>query len=285
MRAVAIAAGVAGFIIVTFLIFAPPQYWDAITGAAERNVSNRSAGGSSQADGDDEKTQESVDSGFVAGGIFGSGGTFGVPGAVICQNYDTVRLVLDSFQEARNERAVDAVSGGAESLMHGAMSPPNPEDYGCSMVPTGGAFLSVQQAASQVILIVSARLPSGRVVRGVTDARMVQFSEEEIKRRQIESDRKAQIQERVRTIMAPEEKRHTLAVEEEDKRYQAALRQLPEEHDTPKIKEEFYHRNAIEAENQRYQAAEQAAEQQAEQEMNGTEVPSRSEGPTANPMQ
>jgi hypothetical protein len=53
-----------------------------------------------------EDSQNSTDplSSFVAGGMFGSGGQFGVSGALICQNYDAVLAVLNLFQRARSEK-------------------------------------------------------------------------------------------------------------------------------------------------------------------------------------
>ena len=104
-----------------------------------------------------------------------------IPGAVICPNYDKVDLVISMYQEHWGETIQDRITQGQTVLLRGpAMPVPNLELLGCSLVPPGTPMQVTEGLAPSV----TAQLPDGTIVRGITHPLMFSWDLKEQERQQ-----------------------------------------------------------------------------------------------------
>lgn len=92
-------------------------------------------------------------------------------GAIVCPDYDRVRLIWDLYGEAVEEHMLASATHGQSELLHGrAYTGPNVGAIGCNIVPAG---TPVQWERDKIVPVISGRLPSGKPFRGVTMFEMV----------------------------------------------------------------------------------------------------------------
>jgi hypothetical protein len=92
------------------------------------------------------------------------------PGAIVCPNFASVRLVFSLYASHWEDAMQDAVTQGQATVLRGASAPaPDPALYGCSLLKPGTAvYVENTDAFTTGIPIVSAQLPDGSTIRGVT---------------------------------------------------------------------------------------------------------------------
>jgi Sel1 repeat len=89
-----------------------------------------------------------------------------VPGAIICPDMETWRFVFRQYGEHWAEAYQDILTRGQSKLVRGdAIPSPDLESHGCALVPAGST-MTVE--SNGLIPIVSAVLPNGKTIRGVT---------------------------------------------------------------------------------------------------------------------
>jgi hypothetical protein len=89
-----------------------------------------------------------------------------VPGAIICPDMQTWRFVFRQYGQHWTEDHQDTVTHGQSKLLRGDAAPsPDLETYGCALVSAGSSMIL---EANEIVPIVSALLPNGRSIRGVT---------------------------------------------------------------------------------------------------------------------
>ena len=89
-----------------------------------------------------------------------------VPGAILCDNYDKTMMVYDAYTTHWQETLMDRQSGGRYTLIHGAPDPaPNPDDFGCVLVPAG---TPMRFEMTRGVPVAAAHMVNGDVVTGVT---------------------------------------------------------------------------------------------------------------------
>ena len=104
-----------------------------------------------------------------------------IPGAVLCPNYEVVNSVIHMYQEHWGEAMQDTISQGQTVLLRGPATPvPNLELLGCSLLPPGTPMQVVQGLAPSV----TAQLPDGVIVRGITHPLMFSWDLNEQERQQ-----------------------------------------------------------------------------------------------------
>jgi hypothetical protein len=98
-----------------------------------------------------------------------------VPGAIICQDYETVQLMYDWYVRVFREQLMDTVTKGQSRLA--LRSTPDPSSYlqrfGCGWVPDGTPMTLENAGEDTYMPIVTARQPGKPPVRGVTDKAMI----------------------------------------------------------------------------------------------------------------
>lgn len=94
-----------------------------------------------------------------------------VPGAVICPNYRAVNLMIDWYIAHWHDSFQDAVTKGQSQLLRGeSTSKPQLTRYGCALAPAG---TPMTLEIGNVVPVVTATLPDGSTVRGVTDPGLI----------------------------------------------------------------------------------------------------------------
>lgn len=89
-----------------------------------------------------------------------------VPGAIICPDMQTWRFVFRQYGQHWTEDYQDTSTRGQSKLLRGdAVPSPDLEAYGCALVLAGSPMIL---EANEIVPIVSALLPDGRSIRGVT---------------------------------------------------------------------------------------------------------------------
>jgi TPR repeat protein len=89
-----------------------------------------------------------------------------VPGAIICPDMQTWRFVFRQYGQHWTEDHQDTVTHGQSKSLRGDAAPsPDLEAYGCALVSAGSSMIL---EANEIVPIVSALLPNGRSIRGVT---------------------------------------------------------------------------------------------------------------------
>ncbi len=97
----------------------------------------------------------------TAGGVQGT-----VPGAILCDTYDKAMMVYDAYNTHWQETVMDQRSGGRYALIHGKPDPaPNPDDFGCVLVPVG---TPMHFEMGHGVPVAAAHMANGDVVTGVT---------------------------------------------------------------------------------------------------------------------
>ena len=112
-------------------------------------------------------------SGLVLGGIRDRPYT---PGAIVCSNFDKVLALEDLYVDYKSRQQVWSSAGGAESrklyeAMHGPEEAPNPEAFGCVMLPPGTPIVETEllvTATSRVVVRFD-----HQEIAGFTDRRML----------------------------------------------------------------------------------------------------------------
>ncbi len=100
-----------------------------------------------------------------------------VPGAIVCQDYDTVSLMMQLYKHSANENLVASIMGEERyRLMHGTPpSVPNVEKFGCFLVPPG---TSMMWESDRLPAVVTVKLSNGKIFRGVTNPSMIKTGKE-----------------------------------------------------------------------------------------------------------
>jgi TPR repeat protein len=89
-----------------------------------------------------------------------------VPGAIICPDMQTWRFVFRQYGQHWTEDFQDTLTRGQSKLLRGdAVPSPDLDAYGCALVSAGSPMIL---EANEIVPIVSALLPNGRSIRGVT---------------------------------------------------------------------------------------------------------------------
>lgn len=96
-----------------------------------------------------------------------------IPGAIICPDYQRVEAMLAWYEEHAAQQQEESVYGPQQArLLRAPIGLPPLERYGCALQP-GGHSVRVDRAKN-VVPVVTATLPSGRVVRGVTSPALLE---------------------------------------------------------------------------------------------------------------
>jgi TPR repeat protein len=94
-----------------------------------------------------------------------------VPGAIVCPDHATVSLMFDLYVAHWGDMQQDALTNGQSRLLRGPPAPePDLKLYGCGLVPPGASMLLER---GNIVPVVTAKLPDGRTIRGVTLAAMI----------------------------------------------------------------------------------------------------------------
>src|SRR5207245_10923891 len=100
------------------------------------------------------------------------------PGAIVCSDLATVSLLQELYAEHWGEAAQDAITNGQSKLLRGlALPSPAPSLYGCSLLPPGIPVQAEKAGGlldSTPLLKVTARLPNGTIIHGVTNGIMLE---------------------------------------------------------------------------------------------------------------
>jgi hypothetical protein len=94
-----------------------------------------------------------------------------VPGAIVCPNHDTVSLMFDLYVAHWTDTQQDALTNGQSRLLRGRPTPaPDLKLYGCALLPPGTPMMLER---GNIVPVVTATLPDGTMIRGVTLAAMI----------------------------------------------------------------------------------------------------------------
>ena len=94
-----------------------------------------------------------------------------VPGAVICPDYNTVSLMIWWYRTHWQDNVQDTVTKGQSRLIRGEpISKPPLARYGCALAPAG---TPMTLEGGNAVPVVTATLPDGSRVRGVTDPGLI----------------------------------------------------------------------------------------------------------------
>lgn len=145
-----------------------------------------------------------------------------VPGAIVCPDFPTFKLMFSLYTESWSENAQNKMTKGLSSAIEGPPTPePDFESHGCALLPSGNPMrLENSDAAWSVV---TAKLPNGKTIRGVTLPSMTDYPPEVRKQRQELEQAQGQ---RYDEIMQPEIERHAAAIKQEHDRHLAIMRQL-----------------------------------------------------------
>jgi hypothetical protein len=92
-----------------------------------------------------------------------------VPGAIVCSNATDVNALIDLYNEHWKETQEDTLSHGKSVLLRGPATPaPDPKVFGCSLLPPGTLVQAENAGLGDVMPGVTAKLPEGTIVRGLT---------------------------------------------------------------------------------------------------------------------
>jgi len=62
----------------------------------------------------------------------------GAPGAIVCDDFPTIRMISELYSKHWEDGAQDAMTDGQAHILRGPSTPmPEPELYGCSLLPPG----------------------------------------------------------------------------------------------------------------------------------------------------
>jgi hypothetical protein len=145
-----------------------------------------------------------------------------VPGAIVCPDFATFKLMFSVYTESWSENASKVMTKGLSGAVDGPpVPPPDFERQGCALVPSGARMML--QSKNSAWSVVTAKLPNGKTIRGVTLPSMTDYPPEVREKQQElqQAERK-----RYDEIMQPEMERHVAAVKQESERHLVVMRQL-----------------------------------------------------------
>ena len=106
------------------------------------------------------------------------------PGAIVCPDMDTVVLMFHWYSDHWSDAMQDALTQGQSKLVRGApTSSPPLSRYGCSLIKPGTPMMLER---GNIVPVVSAKLSSGKAIRGVTLGDMYVKTPEELAKEQAE---------------------------------------------------------------------------------------------------
>lgn len=145
-----------------------------------------------------------------------------MPGAIVCPDFATFKLMFSLYTESWSENASNVMTKGLSGAVNGPpMLSPDFERHGCALLPRGAPMKL--QSNNGPWSVVTAKLPNGKTIRGVTLPSMTDYPPEvrksQLELRQTEGKRYDE-------IMRPEIERHDAAVRQESERHLAVMRQL-----------------------------------------------------------
>jgi hypothetical protein len=155
-----------------------------------------------------------------------------VPGAIVCPDFPTLKLVFSLYTESVAEQLNNEMTKGLSSARDGPPSPiPDLGLYGCALVPTGTPMKQKNvEAMLPGVPVVIVRLPNGERITGLTLPSMISMTPEGLKNqqelKQEQEQRYAEMERRYAEIVQPEMERHAAAVQHEEDRHVAVMRQL-----------------------------------------------------------
>jgi len=95
-----------------------------------------------------------------------------VPGAIVCDDLASVRLVARRYMQHWEDAEQDVMTHGASKILRGPSShAPKPSAYGCSLLPAGTPVQVTKSLPGAVVL--TAKASDGHTVHGVTQSNMV----------------------------------------------------------------------------------------------------------------
>jgi hypothetical protein len=155
-----------------------------------------------------------------------------VPGAIVCPDYPTLKLMLDLYNESWAESSENMMTKGLYAAINGPPMPaPNFGLHGCALLPIGTPMRQ-RNVGSIVpgVLAVIATLPNGERITGLTFPMMISITPEGLRKQQDlqqeQEQRYAEIEQRYAEIMKPEIERHAAVVQQEEDRHMTVMRQL-----------------------------------------------------------
>jgi hypothetical protein len=94
-----------------------------------------------------------------------------VPGAIVCPDLNTVDLMFDLYANYWSDAMQDTMTHGEAQLIRGEPAPkPQFEMYGCALLAPG---TRLTMESGHVVPVVTAKLPNGKTIRGVTLPSMI----------------------------------------------------------------------------------------------------------------
>ena len=94
-----------------------------------------------------------------------------VPGAIVCPSHDAVSLMFDLYVSHWEDATQDAMTKGQSRLIRGQPTPaPNLKAHGCVLLPPG---TPMTLDSRNVVPVVTAKLPNGTTIKGVTLPAMI----------------------------------------------------------------------------------------------------------------
>lgn len=145
-----------------------------------------------------------------------------VPGAIVCPDFATFKLTFSLYTESWSEKWVNTMTNGLSGAVDGPpIAPPDFERNGCALVPSGAAMNL--QSNNGAWSVVTAKLPSGKTIRGVTLPSMTDYPPEVRKKQQELQQAQGKHYDE---IMQPEIERHAAAVKQEHDLHVVVMRHL-----------------------------------------------------------
>lgn len=90
-----------------------------------------------------------------------------VQGAIICPNANVTSALFQLYTTAWSEQFQDRLEGKQAQMVRGkAMTDPDPAEYGCTLLAPGTPMLLDRNIT--VVPVVTAKLPNGASIKGVT---------------------------------------------------------------------------------------------------------------------
>jgi hypothetical protein len=99
-------------------------------------------------------------------------GTGVVPGAIVCPDLRTVNMMFQEYSDYWEDAQQDAMTHGQSKLLRGEPAPkPDFELFDCALLASGSPM---SMELGNVVPVVTATLPDGSTIKGVTLPSMVQ---------------------------------------------------------------------------------------------------------------
>jgi len=92
-------------------------------------------------------------------------------GALVCPDSDTISLMYELYSAHWKDAQMDTLTNGQSRLLHGPPAPaPDPKVFGCTLLPPGAPMMLER---NNIVPVVTATLPDGTTIRGVTWPNMI----------------------------------------------------------------------------------------------------------------